>query len=171
MWSLKSYSNYIHFNYIYLIGKNKNFFTSLMNNLSHFRDQYRIRGGKPPMIKRNTPRQSAFIKRSSLIHYFQEKVNKSHSKSYFTHPYDISDLEKENSKLNGMIKIFFLRCDEDTEKAKQVIDFFSGDYGEWCNWKPSQCFRKETVQDFENGYGVNKNKQNKSLVSMSNLYD
>lgn len=133
-----------------------------MKNLSHFRDQYRLRAGKPPMIKRNSPKQSAFLKRSSLIEIFKSAVNSAHDKSYFSHPDDIADLDKENSKLNGMIKIFFSRCDEDLEKAKKVIEFYAGEYGEWCNWKPSQCFRKETVQDFENGYGKAK-KQNKPL--------
>lgn len=128
-----------------------------MKNLSHFRDQYRIRAGKPPMIKRNSPKQSAFLKRSSLIEIFKSAVNSANDKSYFSHPDDIADLEKENSKLNGMIKVFFSRCDEDIEKAKKVIEFYAGEYGEWCSWKPSMCFRKETVQDYEN-QTVNKNK-------------
>lgn len=130
-----------------------------MKNLSHFRDQYRARIGKPPMLHRNSQKQSAFLQRSKLVDIFKGKVNPVHNTTYFTHPDDIKDIEKENAKINAQIKIFFSRCDEDLDKATKVIEFYAGEYGEWCNWKPSICFRKETVQDYEN----KSVKQNKPL--------
>lgn len=123
-----------------------------MKTASYYRDQYRVRAGKEPMLKvhRNSSKQTSFIQRSKLIEFFKESVNETNGTTYFTHPDDIKDVEKENTKINVILKPFFSRCDNDLDKAKEVIQFFSGEYGSWCNWKPSVCFRRETVQDYEN---------------------
>lgn len=128
-----------------------------MKNKQYFLNAARERLGKPPMIHRSTPKQTDFLKRSKLVEIFKVKVNTANGKNYFTHPIDIKDIEKENSKINSMIKIFWERCDRDLAKATEVISWFAGDYGEFCSWKPSVCFRKETVADYEN----NKPKQQK----------
>jgi predicted transport protein len=122
-----------------------------MKNKQYFLNERRRELGKPPMIiRRNTPKQTEFIKRSSLIEYFKKAVNSKYNKNYFTHPSDIADIKKENAKISVQLKMFFDRCDKDIKKCQEVIDFFSDEYGKWCNWKPSICFRKDTVIDFEN---------------------
>lgn len=134
-----------------------------MKNKKYFLNQYRERLGKEPMETKLTEKQLDFITRSSLIEYFKKAVNEIHSKSYFTDPDDIADLKKENSKINGQIKLFWGRCKKNKKKAEEVIDWYSREYGKWKNWSPGFCFRKDTVIDFENK-GVETNRKNVGVV-------
>jgi phage replication O-like protein O len=122
-----------------------------MKTHKDFLNEYRIRAGKEPMAKITpTEKQLDFIVRSKLIDIFKSEINPIHGKSYFTDPEDIADIEKENAKINGQIKIFWIRCKKDLNFATEVIKDFATDKNSYCNWKPSVCFRKETVIDFEN---------------------
>jgi hypothetical protein len=102
------------------------------------------------MVNTLTKKQADFINRDCVIGFFKKAVNDIHGKTYFTHPRDIENINKENSRLNGQIKKFWERCDKDRNKAKEVIDWYAGKYGEWKNWSPQWCFREETVIDYEN---------------------
>ncbi len=131
-----------------------------VENKTHkdFTNALRAEKGKPPLTpKKLTLNQINFITRSSLVDYYKQAVNSKYNKSYFTHPSDIDDIEKENSKMSMQIKIFYQRCIDDNF-AREVIDFFAGDYGKFFEWKPNGCFRKDTIIDFEN----RKNKPNKT---------
>lgn len=132
--------------------------TIQMKNKKFFVNQYRERMGKEPMETKLTEAQLDFFKRSQLIPVFQEAVNHCHSKSYFTNPHDITDLKRENSKINGAIKLFWIRCDKDIKKATEVIQWFSGKYGEWKLWSPMYCFRSGTVVDYENRKVIDQSK-------------
>jgi phage replication O-like protein O len=121
-----------------------------MKNKAHFLDERRAEKGLPPMERKRTEAQSDFFNRSSLIPIFQKAVNEVHGKSYFTNPHDIEDLKKENSKINGAIKLFWIRCDKDLNTATEVIKWYAGDYGKWKDWTPMYCFRRDTIIDFEN---------------------
>jgi len=115
-----------------------------------FANARRAELGEPPLKIEMTEKQREWFVRAKLVDYFKDKINIRHSKDYFSHPDDIADIKKENSKITKNIKAFFSRCDKNSEKAKEVIDWFSGEDGEWCGWKPQGCFRKDTVVDFEN---------------------
>lgn len=116
--------------------------------------------GIPYRPKKKTSKQEQYLERCKLVDYFKEAVNQEHGKSYFTHPDDIKDIQKENSKISAMMKTFVDRC-ETIEKSKEVIDWFAtgqNKFFEETGYKPQICFRKETVVEFEN----NKNNKTKT---------
>lgn len=105
--------------------------------------------GIPYTPTKKSSKQEKYFERCKLVDYFKEAVNQEHGKSYFTHPDDVKDVLKENSKITAQMKIFVERGGG-IEKAKEIIIWFANGYGEWCEYKPSGCFRKETIIDFEN---------------------
>jgi len=121
-----------------------------MKNKKYFVNQYRERLGKEPIETTLTENQLDFIIRDNLIPIFKKAVNEVHDKTYFAEDDDVTDYTKENSRLNAQIKLFWNKCKKDMDLATEVIIWFAGDYGKFCNWKPSVCFRKETVVDYRN---------------------
>ena len=121
-----------------------------MKNKKYFLDILRKEKGLPPMQYKFSENQWDFFDGSKLIPLFKKAVIDTKNLSYWEHPDDIADLEKENSRINGQIKIFWKRCDKNLEKATAVINWYSSDYGKWKNWSPGYCFRKDTVVDYEN---------------------
>ena len=124
-----------------------------MKNLSHFRDEYRERAGKPPMVKRNSPAQTLLFARQKLITFFRDKSWEIHRTTYFSHPVDMKDAIAANSAIGRLLKKFFERCDNDVEKGKEVITWFleSDDFRASENsYSPMVCFTTRTVMDFEN---------------------
>jgi hypothetical protein len=128
-----------------------------MKTYKSFLNQRRKEKGLEPVKFELSDDQKDFFERSKLIPVFKKAVNENLSKSYFEDPDDIEDLKRENSKINIGIKKFWIRCKKDFNKASEVIEYFAGDYGAWCNWKPAVCFRKDTVVDFENKEKPKKN--------------
>lgn len=115
-----------------------------------FTNQRRAEIGKSPLQQKMTKKQVDYFERSKLVDYFKEAVNQEHGTKYFTHPEDIKNVRSENAKISKNMKDFYARCDFKIEKAKEVINWFASGAGEWCEYSPQGCFRKDTVVGFEN---------------------
>lgn len=149
--ALKGFSSLPHFTSLNLILPNLTTPNGKkMKNKKFFVNQYRERAGKEPIKSSVSEKQMDMLIRDNLIPIFKKAVNEVHDKDYFAEDDDVTDYTKENSRLNAQIKLFWNKCKKDISLATEVINWFGGDYGKFCNWKPSVCFRKETVVDYKN---------------------
>lgn len=118
-----------------------------------YKTKYDIAKQRGQQLKKQprSTKQENVINRMKLVDYFKAKASDYHGKEFFSHPDDIKDVKKENTKIAKLLKDFYRRCDEDMDKAKEVVDFFLGSENySWSDYRPAVCFRKDTIQDFEN---------------------
>lgn len=154
--TLKGFKSLPHFTLLNLllpeIDKHKKFISKSGKELPVTTGDSYIPDHNPPKKKkiRLSGDQWDYIIRSQLIPVFKKAVNQVHGKDYFKEEDEETDFTNENSRLCGQIKQFWNKCGGDFKKAKEIIEWFASDYGKFCNWKPSVCFRKETVIDWRN---------------------
>jgi len=115
-----------------------------------FLNEKRKKAGKPPMkIKRSTAQEKTMFA-LQIMDYFRDTAYGEHRMTFFAHDEDRKQIKNKNARLRGQVDKFFKRCDFNTEKAKKVVDFYLDEYGAWCNYKPEQCFKVDTVTAYEN---------------------
>lgn len=124
-----------------------------------FLDVRRIEAGKEPMEKKPmTQVQDTAVRGLLLAEYYRTKAYEYHGLTFFSHPEDRKSIDSVNGQLRKQLIAFYKRCDEDAEKAHQVIDWYLDTHGAWCNYEPRNCFKPEVVSQYENDEILKKKK-------------
>lgn len=93
---------------------------------------------------KKTNKQARSFEVLKLLDYFKEKSYDLQGLEYFNNPKD------KNSRMVGQASVFFTRCKDDERMAREVVDWYLDEYGEFCQYEPEQCFTPRTIRRFTN---------------------
>ena len=123
-----------------------------------FLNQRREESGRPPIQPRKmTTNQEINFNVLKLLTHYRERVQEEHRELHI--------LEKRDDSRNKKIAKLLRSCYEffsfDDEKIKEMIEWWIEGNGEWCNYRPENCFMTTTCEDFMNREQKEANKKEK----------
>jgi hypothetical protein len=116
---------------------------SVKNKLPRdFANARRAKLGKPPIIHRNTKKQSEALRGLKDIDYFKKEGEKR---------YGMVFLRKENSERNKKVRAMFMTARKDIgDRTREMIDWWFDGRGEWCKYNPDNLFTESNIEEFLN---------------------
>jgi hypothetical protein len=112
-----------------------------------FANERRAEIGKPPIKpKPQSTAQEINTAVLLLITYFRERVQSEHRELHILEKRD----ESRNKKIARLLKSCYEFFSYDSEKIKEMIEWWIEGAGEWCDYRPENCFMTTSCEDFMN---------------------
>lgn len=112
-----------------------------------FLNERRDEIGKPPIKpKKMTTNQEINFSVLKLLTYYRERVQEEHRELHILEKRD----DSRNKKIAKLLKSCYEFFSYDDEKIKEMIEWWIEGAGEWCNYRPENCFMTTSCEDFMN---------------------
>ena len=112
-----------------------------------FTNQRRAETGRPPIAPRKmSSQQEINFEVLKLLTHFRERVREEHRELHILEKRD----EARNKKIAKLLKGCYEFFSYDEYKIKDMIEWWIEGAGEWCQYRPENCFMTTACEDFMN---------------------
>lgn len=120
---------------------------STLNPKRKFLNERRAETGRPPMVSRKmSTSQEINFEVLKLLTHFRDRVQSEHRELNILVKRD----EARNKKIAKLLKSCYEFFSYDEQKIKDMIEWWIEGAGEWCQYRPENCFMTTSCEDFMN---------------------